>query len=354
MIALALPNLDLAVEVEQINNYLSKLRDQSPYDDEINDLIDDILQKGGKRIRPLICLLSFEMISNEIRSDLNYAAACALEIIHNASLLIDDIYDKDFFRRKEKSFYLKYSTFAAISLTYSMSSFALSLATKTNVLEVVDELIKVLHTLSTSLFLEKQFRSGERKMSKDEALQLIDRKTSCLFEAASVIGVIMGTSSKEDREEMVKFGKLFGRAFQLRDDLLSLLSTAEELGKSGVMTDISNRIQTYIVLEAIDLADNLASVKMIIPLDPDFPILGGKTLKANAGAELAYANGRPIVILKGISVWGVPIPNAWLGNLKNVDLVKEFGGDEGFWKSFSDGVENIRVIVGELKIKLKE
>ncbi|MCG3216564.1 MAG: polyprenyl synthetase family protein [Candidatus Heimdallarchaeota archaeon] len=253
---MALPNLDLAVEVEQINNYLSKLRDQSPYDDEINDLIDDILQKGGKRIRPLICLLSFEMISNEIRSDLNYAAACALEIIHNASLLIDDIYDKDFFRRKEKSFYLKYSTFAAISLTYSMSSFALSLATKTNVLEVVDELIKVLHTLSTSLFLEKQFRSGERKMSKDEALQLIDRKTSCLFEAASVIGVIMGTSSKEDREKMVKFGKLFGRAFQLRDDLLSLLSTAEELGKSGVMTDISNRIQTYIVLEAIDLADN--------------------------------------------------------------------------------------------------
>ncbi|MCK5667222.1 MAG: arginine N-succinyltransferase [Thiotrichaceae bacterium] len=105
---------------------------------------------------------------------------------------------------------------------------------------------------------------------------------------------------------------------------------------------------------AIDLADNLASVKMIIPLDPDFPILGGKTLKANAGAELAYANGRPIVILKGVSVWGVPIPNAWLGNLKNVDLVKEFGGDEGFWKSFSDGVENIRVVEGQLKIKLKE
>jgi len=105
---------------------------------------------------------------------------------------------------------------------------------------------------------------------------------------------------------------------------------------------------------AIDLADNLASVKLIIPLDPDFPILGGKTLKANAGAELAYANGRPIIILKGISVWGVPIPNAWLGNLKNVDLVKEFGGDEGFWKSFSDGVDNIKVEEGQLKIKLKE
>ncbi len=112
-------------------------------------------------------------------------------------------------------------------------------------------------------------------------------------------------------------------------------------------TDLADKV-------AIDLADNLASARMIIPLDPDFPFLGGKTLKANAGAELAYANGRPIVILKGVSVWGVPIPNAWLGNLKNVDLVKEFGGDEGFWKSFSDGVDNIKVEEGQLIIKLKE
>ena len=105
---------------------------------------------------------------------------------------------------------------------------------------------------------------------------------------------------------------------------------------------------------AIDLSDNLASFKMILPLDPDFPILGGKTLKVNAGAELAYANGKPIVILKGVKVWGVPIPNAWLGNLKNVDLIQEFGGDEGFWKSFADGVEDIHVSEGQLIIKLKE
>jgi hypothetical protein len=112
-------------------------------------------------------------------------------------------------------------------------------------------------------------------------------------------------------------------------------------------TDLADKV-------AIDLADNLASAKIIIPLEPDFPVLGGKTLKVNAGAELAYANGRPIVVLKGVSVWGVPIPNAWLGNLKNVDLVKEFGGNEGFWKSFADGVDNISVIEGQLKIRLKE
>lgn len=74
---------------------------------------------------------------------------------------------------------------------------------------------------------------------------------------------------------------------------------------------------------AIDLSDNLASAKLLLPVPPDFPLLGGNTIAINAGLELAYENGHPIVVLQGVSVWGVPIPNAWLGGLKNVDLVQE-------------------------------
>jgi hypothetical protein len=112
-------------------------------------------------------------------------------------------------------------------------------------------------------------------------------------------------------------------------------------------TDLAHKL-------AIDLSDELVSAKLLIPLEPDFPVLGGKTLRVNAGVEMAYRESRPIVILKGVSVMGVPIPNAWLGNLKNVDLVNEFGADQGFWKSFSEGVDNIRVEEGQMKIKLKE
>ena len=105
---------------------------------------------------------------------------------------------------------------------------------------------------------------------------------------------------------------------------------------------------------AIDLSDDLASAKLLIPVDPDAPFLGGKTIKVSAGAELAYADGKPIVKLKGVSLWGVPLPNAWIGNMKNVDLVKEFGSDEGFWKAFADGVELIEVREGKLTVILKE
>jgi hypothetical protein len=112
-------------------------------------------------------------------------------------------------------------------------------------------------------------------------------------------------------------------------------------------TDLAQRF-------AIDLSDNLASAKLLVPMPPDFPFLGGKTVQVNAGLQLSYANGQPQVVLQGVSVWGVPIPSAWLGGLKNVDLVQQFGGSQGFWRAFADGVESIEVNDGELQIKLKE
>lgn len=105
---------------------------------------------------------------------------------------------------------------------------------------------------------------------------------------------------------------------------------------------------------AIDLAANMISIKLLLPFDADFPILGGKTVKVKAGVELAYRQGMPVVKLKGVSIMGVPIPNAWLGGLKNIDLIEEFGNDKGFWRTFADGVESISVAEGFLKIRLRE
>jgi hypothetical protein len=105
---------------------------------------------------------------------------------------------------------------------------------------------------------------------------------------------------------------------------------------------------------AIDLSADLASAKLLVPLDPEFPFLGGKTLKVTAGVELRYTNQKPVVILRGISIWGVPVPNAWLGGIKNIDLIREFGMQNGFWNTFAAGIEDIRIIEGRLSIKLKE
>ena len=112
-------------------------------------------------------------------------------------------------------------------------------------------------------------------------------------------------------------------------------------------TDLASKL-------AIDLSDNLASAKLLIDVDPDAPILGGQTVKVTAGMELSISNGQPRAVLKGVSVWGVPLPNAWLGNMKNRDMMAEFGQAGGFWQAIKEGVEEIEVREGKLRIRLKE
>lgn len=112
-------------------------------------------------------------------------------------------------------------------------------------------------------------------------------------------------------------------------------------------TDLAHRL-------AIDLSENLASAVLLVDMPPDFPVLGGKTIKVTGGMELRLVDGKPSAVLKGISVWGVPLPNAWLGNMKNVDLFRQSGGEGGFWQTLGDGIESIRVEEGKMRIRLRE
>ena len=112
-------------------------------------------------------------------------------------------------------------------------------------------------------------------------------------------------------------------------------------------TDMGQRL-------AIDLSKDLVSANLLIALPPDSPIMAGRTVRIRAGLELAFRNSRPVVKLRGISIMGVPLPNAWMGQLKNIELVEQFGNDQGFWQAFADGVETVNVQDGALRIQLKE
>jgi hypothetical protein len=105
---------------------------------------------------------------------------------------------------------------------------------------------------------------------------------------------------------------------------------------------------------AVDLSEDLVSIKLVLPVDEDVVLLGGKNLRLKMGLTLAYRDNKPVVALRGITLGGVPLPNAWLGNLKHKNLVEEFGGDAGFWEFFADGVENMQVKEGHILVKLKE
>jgi hypothetical protein len=105
---------------------------------------------------------------------------------------------------------------------------------------------------------------------------------------------------------------------------------------------------------AIDLSRDLASVKMLLPVEEEVPVLGGKTLRISFGLILSYDRGKPVVALKGVSLGGVPLPNAWLGYLKGVNLVEKFSEPGGFWNLFAAGVRDLNVEEGRLIVKLNE
>lgn len=110
---------------------------------------------------------------------------------------------------------------------------------------------------------------------------------------------------------------------------------------------------------AIDLSQDLVSVKLLVPLPPDFPVMGGQTVRVTAGAEVRQTLGpggepRLSVIVTGVSLWGVPLPNAWIGGLRGVDLVEQFGDDPGFWQALAEGIEEARVDEGKLVVKMAE
>ncbi|MDW7709762.1 MAG: hypothetical protein SCH98_04745 [Deferrisomatales bacterium] len=105
---------------------------------------------------------------------------------------------------------------------------------------------------------------------------------------------------------------------------------------------------------ALHFSEDLLSATLLLPLAQDVPLLGGRTIKVTAGLELAYAEGRPRVVLRGVSVMGVPVPNAWLGGIKNVDLAGDLEAAGGFWAAFSAGVEDLRVEEGLLRVRLRE
>jgi len=177
--------------------------------------------------------------------------------------------------------------------------------------------------------------------SKFEPVTLNAQEEQVLTEKLNKLGINVEQKNKHINDVLEP--EAYSEIDAKREIVLSEKEINAMLAKN---TDLADKL-------AIDLSDDLMSAKLLLPLDKELPIVGGKTLKVTAGVELAYKNDKPVVIIKGVSIWGVPVPTAYLGDLKNLDLVQEFGGT-GFWRRFASGLNGLQVEDGSLRIKVKE
>ncbi len=105
---------------------------------------------------------------------------------------------------------------------------------------------------------------------------------------------------------------------------------------------------------ALHLSRDLLSATMLITVPPDFPVFANQTIRVATGLRLRTEQGRPVVSIDGVSVMGVPLPDAWLGGIKGQDLVSLHGPDGGFWGTFAEGVRELRIEDGHLRVELAE
>jgi len=208
----------------------------------------------GKRIRPLLCLLACEAVSGEWRRAL--PAACALELVHNFSLIHDDIEDQSETRRHRPTVWALWGVAQALNTGDAMWAISHLCCHRLSdegyppdtVLRVVCTLDRTCLSLCTGQYLDLQFESLD-SVSLADYEAMIEGKTAALISASLRIGALLGGANDEIVERFAQAGRELGLTFQVVDDILGIWGDSGVTGKSAA-TDIVSRKKTLPVLYA--------------------------------------------------------------------------------------------------------
>ena len=218
-------------DLKRLEQELVSEIDFSPY---INTLLKDFLTKNTKRIRPLLAFLYLRASEKEI-TQIQYSYQTIIEIIHNASLIHDDVIDESAVRRGEKTLNANFNNKTAILTGDYLLSIALK---KLNQLNNPKIMILCANTLENMCKGEiNQYFNRYRLTTIEEYIKKTEQKTANLFQTALEGAVIL--SGEDSKTNIQEFARCFGIAFQIRDDLINISDTAN---LKPIQNDIDNGI----------------------------------------------------------------------------------------------------------------
>lgn len=242
-----------ANQIQQtFEEYLQNL-DYSHNPDNLYAPIRYVLSLGGKRIRPTLLVLAYNMYANNVESVFNVAAG--MEIFHNFTLLHDDVMDKADVRRGSPTVHKKWNENTAILSGDGMLVLAYQYLAKCNPIylkQVLDLANDTFIGITDGQQFDMDFET-RNDVSELEYLEMIRLKTSILLAACLKMGAILGGASEEDANLLYSFGEKLGLAFQLQDDLLDVYGDAKVFGKR-IGGDIVCNKKTYMYINTCLLA----------------------------------------------------------------------------------------------------
>lgn len=217
-------NIEANPLTEQFADYLVKINDALKHELDIYSWSEfhaplRYACEGGKRIRPLILVLSAECIRPKKGDADVYLAASAIELLHTESIIHDDIIDEENQRRGKPSFHIKYGYNSSILTADFILGVILNIASKLKDTRVVNELSNAATRMSEGEMMEIRL-CKEGEISADDYIKVLEYKTGSLFEASAKIGAIIGGGNDDQIYAMTSFGNLLGIAYQIHDDLI--------------------------------------------------------------------------------------------------------------------------------------
>ena len=236
------------------NDYLEQL----PYERRPQSLYDPIryvLSLGGKRIRPVLMLLAYNLYKDDPAAIL--PSACALETYHNYTLLHDDLMDNAPMRRGHKTVHVRWDANTAILSGDTMLVLAYQRMAQCR----PDKLAAVLDLFTTTALeigegqqYDMEFETRD-DVAENEYIEMIRLKTSVLLACALKMGAILADAPAADADNLYRFGEKVGLAFQLQDDYLDVYGDPAVFGKA-IGGDILSNKKTYMLINALNRADD--------------------------------------------------------------------------------------------------
>lgn len=212
-----------------------------------------VLSAGGKRIRPLLIVLSCEAVGGTMNEAVN--AAVAIEVLHNFTLVHDDIMDNAESRRGRATVHMRWDNNTAILVGDELVALAYRELLRTRskaIAQVADVFTEGVVEVCEGQAYDKEFEMLH-DVSIDDYLLMIAKKTGKLFSVSSEIGALIGGGTERETRALRSYGTYIGRAFQIQDDLLDVIADEKEFGKT-IGGDIIEGKKTFLLIRAHEQA----------------------------------------------------------------------------------------------------
>jgi len=221
-----------------------------------------IMANGGKRIRPLLLMLSCETFGGNPKDAVN--AAIAIEILHNFTLVHDDIMDNANTRRGKETIHKKWDINCAILVgdeLIGLSYRSLLKSKTTRISEIIRTFTDGVIEVCEGQALDKEFEIKDNVSISDYYL-MIRKKTAELLKTAATMGAIIGGADKNNIDAIREYAENIGFAFQIHDDLLDVIANETKFGKK-IGGDIIEKKKTFLYLKALEVLDDEQKSELI-------------------------------------------------------------------------------------------